>query len=339
MSTKIEIVMTAGTADRPLNLGAESVQTLASEIAALAGDRDAWKAKAEAAAPTPRPAPSYKGVTYREGKWWDADGAAYTSAARCIDQNEAGRDEVFKQEALTDADHAALLALRDAAAAAPTLEEVVDQWVKENVYLTDESSRRELCTMLRTAFPQIDAPAVQAPEVSEWDREQMDAVCKLAHELGWNGVENSKLLSVFLRDYIETNVRAPELTAAERVPTLEGVIEEWAKDYAYFGEVNYTELSAQDLTSRLRAAGFDAPSERVSDADELPRPAFVSGSFNEALCQLLNAHNQDGATNTPDFVLTEFMLGVLTAFELAMQQRDSWNSSCVFIPTPQEAAR
>ena len=38
---------------------------------------------------------------------------------------------------------------------------------------------------------------------TRWNAEQMDAVRQLAASLGWNGVENSKLLSVFLADFID----------------------------------------------------------------------------------------------------------------------------------------
>lgn len=63
----------------------------------------------------PRVAPSYKGVTYRDGMWWDADDEGYELASKCIADNSpqchvAGS----KQELLTDDDHAALLALKDA---------------------------------------------------------------------------------------------------------------------------------------------------------------------------------------------------------------------------------
>jgi hypothetical protein len=63
----------------------------------------------------PRVAPSHKGVTYRDGMWWDADDEGYELASKCIADNSpqchvAGS----KQELLTDDDHAALLALKDA---------------------------------------------------------------------------------------------------------------------------------------------------------------------------------------------------------------------------------
>lgn len=200
-------------------LTGEESRALADELRAIKADRDAWKAKAETKS-SPRPAPSYKGVTYRDGKWWTTETQYYTNAFELMACN---------LNTFTDADHAALLKLRDAAAAVPTLASVVDDWMLHTTSYVKGEDRELLTLMLERAFPHLDAPAVRAPE-------------------------------------------------------------------------------------------------RVSKADELPRPAFVSDSFASELCSLLNKHSQDNATNTPDFVLAEFMLGVLRAFDLAMQQRDGWES-------------
>ena len=54
---------------------------------------------------TARERASYKGVTYRDGKWYRLSGESYASAAALI----AGSSYIFE-----DDDHAALLALRDA---------------------------------------------------------------------------------------------------------------------------------------------------------------------------------------------------------------------------------
>lgn len=75
----------------------------------------------------PRVAPSHKGVTYRDGMWWDADDEGYELASKCIADNSpqchvAGS----KQELLTDDDHAALLALKTEAERVPPTDPVRD---------------------------------------------------------------------------------------------------------------------------------------------------------------------------------------------------------------------
>ena len=42
------------------------------------------------------------------------------------------------------------------------------------------------------------------------------------------------------------------------------------------------------------------------------------------LSQLLNRHSRENASNTPDFILTEYMLACLEAFEKASNHREAW---------------
>ena len=46
--------------------------------------------------------------------------------------------------------------------------------------------------------------------------------------------------------------------------------------------------------------------------------------FETALRGLLNATSQENASNTPDFVLAQYLLACLVAFNQAVQQRVSW---------------
>jgi len=50
------------------------------------------------------------------------------------------------------------------------------------------------------------------------------------------------------------------------------------------------------------------------------------GSLYDDLAALLNRHSRENASNTPDFILADYMLGCLTAFETATQRRDQWYS-------------
>lgn len=54
----------------------------------------------------------YKGVTYEDGKWVDADDEVYSTAVECIYANRIVRP-TDKQTPLADADHAALMDLKE----------------------------------------------------------------------------------------------------------------------------------------------------------------------------------------------------------------------------------
>lgn len=38
----------------------------------------------------------------------------------------------------------------------------------------------------------------------------------------------------------------------------------------------------------------------------------------------LNRHSAENASNTPDYILAQYLLGCLAAFNTAVQQRESW---------------
>lgn len=42
------------------------------------------------------------------------------------------------------------------------------------------------------------------------------------------------------------------------------------------------------------------------------------------LQRLLNRHSAENASNTPDFVLARYLVACLSAFGVAVQQRDTW---------------
>jgi len=46
--------------------------------------------------------------------------------------------------------------------------------------------------------------------------------------------------------------------------------------------------------------------------------------FKGELIDLINKCNREAASNTPDFVLAQYMLGALEAFENATEARDKW---------------
>jgi len=47
------------------------------------------------------------------------------------------------------------------------------------------------------------------------------------------------------------------------------------------------------------------------------------GTFKKELEQLINSYSRD-TSNTPDFILAEYMLNCLKAFETASLKREKW---------------
>jgi hypothetical protein len=47
-------------------------------------------------------------------------------------------------------------------------------------------------------------------------------------------------------------------------------------------------------------------------------------SFREALERLVNAHSRENGSNTPDFILAEYLCTCLAAFDIATQRREQW---------------
>lgn len=46
--------------------------------------------------------------------------------------------------------------------------------------------------------------------------------------------------------------------------------------------------------------------------------------FEKELDHLLNCHNMELASNTPDFILAQYLKGCLDVFNTAIQQREGW---------------
>ena len=46
--------------------------------------------------------------------------------------------------------------------------------------------------------------------------------------------------------------------------------------------------------------------------------------FEEELRAVINRHSIENASNTPDFILADYLLACLAAFTTATQQRETW---------------
>ncbi len=49
-----------------------------------------------------------------------------------------------------------------------------------------------------------------------------------------------------------------------------------------------------------------------------------SQSFKQELAALLNKYSVEGNSNTPDFILADFLIGCLMRFDTAVNRRDNW---------------
>ncbi len=46
--------------------------------------------------------------------------------------------------------------------------------------------------------------------------------------------------------------------------------------------------------------------------------------FEEELSVLINKHGKENISNTPDFILTQYIMACLTAWNTGIQQRENW---------------
>ncbi len=48
------------------------------------------------------------------------------------------------------------------------------------------------------------------------------------------------------------------------------------------------------------------------------------GDFEQELGELINRYSMEGESNTPDWLLAQYLVACLTAFTTATQQRENW---------------
>jgi hypothetical protein len=63
--------------------------------------------------------------------------------------------------------------------------------------------------------------------------------------------------------------------------------------------------------------------------------------LNELVC-LINRYSRENASNTPDFILAQYIDGCLLAFETAVQQRETWygrDAAPTMVEKPRMTAR
>jgi len=71
-----------------------------------------------------------------------------------------------------------------------------------------------------------------------------------------------------------------------------------------------------------RAEMFEADAALWKESEEENKMSNIS--FEKKLCLLINQYSKENASNTPDFILAQYLSGCLDAFNIAIQQRENW---------------
>lgn len=75
--------------------------------------------------------------------------------------------------------------------------------------------------------------------------------------------------------------------------------------------------------SDINTKGQDTTDEAQRPVDVLVSPRV---SFLKELQELVNKHSKENDSDTPDFILAQYLNNCLTNFNLAQQQRSDWYS-------------
>lgn len=67
---------------------------------------------------------------------------------------------------------------------------------------------------------------------------------------------------------------------------------------------------------------MNTPDLNMSTTDATRQPALAS--FGRELQLLINKYSRENGSNTPDFILAEYIMGCLLAFDQAVESRDRW---------------
>lgn len=65
--------------------------------------------------------------------------------------------------------------------------------------------------------------------------------------------------------------------------------------------------------------------EEVADCKEKYNASKIKESFENELTSLINMHSVENESNTPDFILAQYIKGCLKSFARAVQQCETWH--------------
>lgn len=71
---------------------------------------------------------------------------------------------------------------------------------------------------------------------------------------------------------------------------------------------------------------------------ENPVPATAVDDLRSAIKDVLNSHSAENGSNTADFVLADYLMDCLAAFDRAAQAREKWFGYRIEIGSPPAAA-
>lgn len=63
---------------------------------------------------------------------------------------------------------------------------------------------------------------------------------------------------------------------------------------------------------------------------------MTSSELEREIESAINRHSAECSSNTPDFILAQFLIGCLAAFNSATQQREAWYGRCASTDAPVE---
>ena|ERR1700722_5869605 len=85
------------------------------------------------------------------------------------------------------------------------------------------------------------------------------------------------------------------------------------------------ETTVECIEAVKKPLAFDAPEAGCQAQNDLPRKPFV-----DELRSLINRHCVENDSNTPDFLLAEYLLSVLNAYTTLNNKRERWYGRKVF---------
>lgn len=64
--------------------------------------------------------------------------------------------------------------------------------------------------------------------------------------------------------------------------------------------------------------------EKMFEDNPLPQEDAEQPTFKQMLTKLINSYSKENGSNTPDFILADYIEGCLTAFDAAVSNRTAW---------------
>ncbi len=86
------------------------------------------------------------------------------------------------------------------------------------------------------------------------------------------------------------------------------------------------DTQAQNAMMDLQSAWLSnvAEQDRYAEAHTLAKASADKPRFRDELQDLINRHSMENGSNTPDFILADYVRDCLTAYDAAVLRRDRW---------------